>query len=51
VANRAISLGNGHALRITASAAPSAKVHYRQTIPFPCGLADLPRAVVPGVAG
>jgi hypothetical protein len=41
VANRATSLGNGPraALRITASAAPSAKVHYRQTIPFPCGLA------------
>jgi hypothetical protein len=40
-ANRATSPGNGPraALRITASAAPSAKVHSRQTIPFPCGLA------------
>jgi hypothetical protein len=27
------------ALRITARAAPSAKVHYRPTIPFPCRLA------------
>jgi len=26
-------------LRTTASAAPSAKIHYLQTIPFPCGLA------------
>ena len=53
VANRATSLGNGPraALRITASAAPSAKVHYRQTTPSLAVLRYPPGAVVPGVAG